>query len=597
MLSRILQNHVLANLVFVLVLVMGISTYSLLPREQDPSINFNWIQITTAYPGASTPDVEKQVTDILEDAVRNVSDIKFVSSNSRESISSMLVRFEEIDSRTYEKRVADLRREIEGIKRQLPDSAQDPLIFEITTANAFPTVTVVVSSKSDDENLRKQATRIRDDLERLSGVSRVLATGLSNPELHIDFIPEKLEQFGLSPVTLADTVQSYYRDVSAGTIDVGKDNWSVRLGGTSADVEYLSRLPVITSKGEIPLRDVAQVAFAKEPASDIVRYNGLPSVLLAVTKKESQNILQLVERVAGYVDARRGGDQRQGIKTTLVDDQTQITRDALRIMQTNAALGLLMVLLVTWLFLGTRIAILTGIAIPFILAGTFWLLGSFNQTLNVSILLGVVISLGMLVDDAVVVVEAIYYRLQRGASTLEATLGGLKEVIAPVTTAVLTTMAAFLPLMLLPGILGKFMLVIPLVVTTALAISLIEAYWLLPAHVLAMNVSFNKPSRIHQIREGVQRKIRRGYTRLLIFIFRIPILFVPILFLLIFGAGYAVVKEKIKVDFFASDPIRLFYVNVQMPSGTSVEATIAKGTGSRASRAVSYRSGRIEISG
>ena len=576
MLSRILQNHVLANLVFVLVLVMGISTYSLLPREQDPSINFNWIQITTAYPGASTPDVEKQVTDILEDAVRNVSDIKFVSSNSRESISSMLVRFEEIDSRTYEKRVADLRREIEGIKRQLPDSAQDPLIFEITTANAFPTVTVVVSSKSDDENLRKQATRIRDDLERLSGVSRVLATGLSNPELHIDFIPEKLEQFGLSPVTLADTVRSYYRDVSAGTIDVGKDNWSVRLGGTSADVEYLSRLPVITSKGEIPLRDVAQVAFAKEPASDIVRYNGLPSVLLAVTKKESQNILQLVERVAGYVDARRGGDQRQGIKTTLVDDQTQITRDALRIMQTNAALGLLMVLLVTWLFLGTRIAILTGIAIPFILAGTFWLLGSFNQTLNVSILLGVVISLGMLVDDAVVVVEAIYYRLQRGASTLEATLGGLKEVIAPVTTAVLTTMAAFLPLMLLPGILGKFMLVIPLVVTTALAISLIEAYWLLPAHVLAMNVSFNKPSRIHQIREGVQRKIRRGYTRLLIFIFRIPILFVPILFLLIFGAGYAVVKEKIKVDFFASDPIRLFYVNVQMPSGTSVEATIAK---------------------
>ena len=574
--SRFLQNHVLANLTFVLVLILGFLSYWHMPREQDPSINFNWIQISTIYPGAATSDVEKQVTDVLEDAIRNVSDIKFVSSNSRESISSMLVRFDDIDSRTYEKRVADLRREIEGSEDQLPVAAEDPFIFEITTANAFPTATVVVSAKSDDENLRKQATRIQEDLERIKGVGRVLSQGLSNPELHINFLPDRLEQFGLNPNDLANTVRSYYRNISAGSIDIANDNWSVSLTGTSADTQYLADLPVITPSGEIALGTVADIALAKEPADHIVRFNGRPSVLLSVTKKESQNILELVENIAAYVDGRRETDIRLGIETTVVDDQTQITRDALRIMQTNAALGLLMVLLVTWLFLGARIAILTGIAIPFILAGTFLLLSNLGQTLNVTVLLGVVISLGMLVDDAVVVVEAIYYRLQRGASTLVATVEGIKEIVAPVTTAVMTTIAAFLPLMLLPGILGKFMLVIPLVVTLALAISLVEAFWLLPAHVLGMKINFEKPSFTHRLREGAQRKIRKFYVYVLIKVIRCPLISLLLLISLFTGAIYAVATERIKVDFFASDPIRLFYVNIEMPAGTAVEATIHK---------------------
>lgn len=576
MLKRLLGNHVLANLAFVLVLVMGFLSYQLMPREQDPTINFNWIQITTVYPGASSVDVERQVTDIIEDALRNVSDIKFVSSDSRESISSILVRFDEISTATFEKRVADLRREVEGIDDLLPEDTRDPYIVEVTTANAFPTVTVVVSAEADDENLRKQATRIRDDIERLKGVNQALAQGLSEPELHVRFMPAALERFGLSPVDLADTVAAYYRNVSAGSVDVSKDNWAVRVSGTSADTNYLAAIPVITRGGEIPLGSLAEIALSREPPDTLVRFNGRPSVLLAVTKKENQNILELVERVSEYVDGRAETDSGIGIETRVVDDQTQVTRDALRIMQTNAGLGLLLVLLVTWLFLGSRIALLTGIAIPFILAGTFWFLGSQGQTLNVLLLLGIVISLGMLVDDAVVVVEAIYYRLQRGHETVDATLGGLREVVAPVTTAVLTTMAAFLPLMFLPGILGKFLLVIPLVVITALAVSLLEAYWMLPAHIMAMKLSFDKPSRIHRIRESVMRGLRNGYTRILLRVLRHPWIAILLLIAMFTGAVYAVVAEKIRFDFFASDPVRLFYVNAQMPSGTALETTLDK---------------------
>ena len=576
MFQRILQNHVLANLLFVLVMIMGTSTYLLMPREQDPTINFNWIDITTIYPGASTPDVENQVSNVLEDAIRNVGDIKFVSSSSRDSVSSLLVRFDEISTRTFEKRLADLRREIEGAKDQLPADAADPFISEITTSNAFPTATVVISAISDDQNLRRQAAMLKQDLERIKGVDRVLENGLSDPEIHIEFRPSQLEKFGLSPTAIADTVQLYFRNTSAGTVDVSQTNWSIKITGNQYDLERLGNVPVLTIDRDITLKEVANIYESSEPKRELVRFENEPAVLFAITKQEKQNILELVERLADFIEKKQSIYHSLGVKVALVDDQTQITKDALSVMQTNAMLGLFFVIIVTWIFLGTRMALLTGIAIPFILAGTFWFLGSIGQTINVSVLLGVVISLGMLVDDAVVVVESIYYRLQRGSAVLQATIEGLSEVITPVTTAVLTTIAAFLPLMLLPGILGKFMLVIPLVVTTALLISLVEAFWLLPAHVAAFKVDFSKQSRIHNMRESLQRWIRLRYGKLMIRVLRHPIIAILVLLMVFGGTISLVATGKIKFDFFASDPIRLFYVNIKMPSGTELEKTMDK---------------------
>ncbi len=576
MFQSILKNHVLANITFLLVLVMGTSAYVFMPREQDPTINFNWIDITTVYPGASTPDVEKQVTNVLEDAIRKVSDIKFVSSNSRDGISNILVRFEDIGSDNFDKRLADLRREVEGVEDELADAALDPFIFEITTDNAFPTATVVISSVSDDENLRRQAALIKQDIEQLKGVGKILENGVSDPEIHIVFDPDKLEQYAIKPTDLSETIQLYYRNISAGTVNVADNNWAVKIDGSRYDLQYLATIPILTANGEVPLREVANVIQTREPPRELVRFNGQPSVLLAITKQEKQNILQLVERIGNFIDERQATYSRNGITVTLADDQTQITRDALRVMQTNASIGLFMVFVVTWLFLGIRIALLTGIAIPFILAGTFWFLSTIGQTLNVTVLLGIVISLGMLVDDAVVVVEAIYYRLQRGAETITAATEGLFEVVTPVTTAVLTTMAAFLPLMLLPGILGKFMLAIPVVITTALAISLVEAYWLLPAHIVAAKINFTQPSKTQRLRQRLQHKIRITYVRLLVKVVRRPLIALSSLLVIFSLALSAVAFERIKFDFFARDPIRIFYVNVKMPAGTGLSRTLEK---------------------
>ncbi|MGI9304489.1 MAG: efflux RND transporter permease subunit [Gammaproteobacteria bacterium] len=577
MLERLYRNHVLANLVFALVLVMGSIAYVTMPREQDPTINFNWIDITTIQAGASAEDMEKRVTEVLEDAIRTVSDVKFVSSNSREAVSSVLVRFnDDIDAATFDKRLTDLRREIQNEEQDLPEEAESPVIFEVTSANAFPVATLAVISPGDDENLRKQAEIVKKALERIKGVDRILDSGLNDPELQVLFLPERLESLDVSPVDLSDTVRQFYRDVAAGTARVNDQNWAVRLSGTDSDPNYLARLPITTARGEVPLGSVAEVGRGREKASKYVRLNGQPAVMLAVTKQGYANTLKLVARVKEYIAKRNRFSASTGVELVLVDDQTQITRDALRIMQTNAMLGLLLVLAVAWVFLGTRIALLTSIGIPFILAGTFWFLDANGHTLNVTVLLGVVISLGMLVDDAVVVVEAIYYRLQRGMAVMEAALAALKEVFAPVTTAVLTTMAAFLPLMLLPGILGKFMFIIPMVVTVALAVSLVEAYWMLPAHLIAARVSFTKPSRVRATRNRFLHWIRVKYTKLLLKVLRRPkTTLVGILLILMATLG-AAFSGQIKVDFFASDPIRLFYINIEMPRGTPLDKTLDK---------------------
>ncbi|VAX11353.1 RND multidrug efflux transporter; Acriflavin resistance protein [hydrothermal vent metagenome] len=575
MLTTLYKNHVLANLCFVLILGIGMMSYSMLPRQQDPTINFNWIDITTVVPGASAEDIEKRVTDLLEDAIYNVADIKFVSSNSREGISSLLVRFEDVDERIFDKRVNDLRREIQNKEDELPEEAVTPVITEITSANAYPTATVVITSPGNDENLRRQAENAKRDIQRIKGVDRLINAGLNDPEIQINFYPERLEELGLSPNLIADGIQQYFRDISAGSIKMQTRRWNLRLQGTSMDVDYLASLPILTEQGEVTLGSIADVVLSQEKARISVRYRGKPAVMFSVMKKAKANTIGLVERINDYIDERNQYQVKTGVQLVLIDDSTEITRNALSVMQKNAALGLLFVLLVTWVFLGSRISILTTIGIPFILAGTFCILIIAGQTLNVLVLLGVVISLGMLVDDTVVVVEAIYYRMQRGAEVMPATLAALKEVFAPVTSAVLTTMAAFLPLMLLPGILGKYMMTVPLVVSVALAISLVEAYWMLPAHISASNLHFDKPSKMDKWRRNFLHIIRLRYTRLLLRVMRYPRITLMSMVVLFVISTSTIFMGMVKVDFFASDPMRVFYINIEMPNGTSLEKTLS----------------------
>lgn len=577
-----LSNHVLANLAFLLVLVIGTIVFTQLPRSKDPEINFNWINILTVLPGASAIDVEKRVTDPIEEALnRAVDDIDFVSSTSRENFSNILVRFNSLDERTFDKRVADLRREVQNVYTdQLPIEADDPTILEITSSNGFPSATVVLKGLGSDENFRRTARVIRDEIERIEGVNSATALGLYEPELQIQFYPERLEGLGINPGDIADTVRGYFRDVSVGDLETEQGKWVVRMQGTDNDPSILADYPIVTARGVVPLSAVADLVLTTEEPSTLVRFNGEPSVNLSITKTADTNVLELLDILQDYVDNKNQFSASTGIELILADDQTASTRQALSLMQNNALIGLIFVLMVTWLFLGSRIALFTSIGIPFTLAGTFIVLYGMGMTLNNSVLLGVVIALGMVVDDAVVVVESIYYRMSRGMHALDASIESLKEVFAPVTTSVLTTMAAFLPLIMLPGILGDFMRVIPITVCVALLVSLLEAYWILPVHISSMSRNPANPSKVQQKRWEITHNIRVFYTRMLIKTMRRPLAAFGVVILILFTSFSILIHSAvtgrglIKMDFFAADAIRQFYVNVEMPRGSSLDDTL-----------------------
>jgi multidrug efflux pump subunit AcrB len=480
----------------------------------------------------------------------------------------------------FDKRVTDLRREVQAAAdRDLPPEVDDPRVDEITTNNGFPSAMLLLQGPANDEALRDTARRIKVDLERMPGVDKIFATGLSNPELRVTFNPQAVAGRGLNAADVADSVARWFQDTPAGRARVGDEEWLLRVFGQDVSPDHLARLSVFSqsnSSRHLPLEDVAEFSRAREKPATLVASQDRPGVLLAITKKSRVNTLELLARVNAYLAVQNPGLQAEGLKISLLDDQTVPTRQSISIMQNNALTGLALVFLTTWLFLGSRMAGLVSIGIPFSLAGTFWLLSVMGYTVNMTVLLGVIIALGMLVDDAVVILEDIYYRMTRGAAAVEAATAAIASVGLPVLASVLTTVAAFLPLILLPGIVGKFMMVVPLVVTLALLISLIEAFWMLPAHVLALKPDFARPSRLHGRRTRFTRSLRLNYARLLLFSLRHAWASLLLLVAAFALALYALAGGWIKQQFFAADPIRIFYVNLDMPPSTAIDVTLAR---------------------
>jgi multidrug efflux pump subunit AcrB len=579
-LRALYENAPLANIAFVVVMLLGLLSYLAMPREQDPEINFNWVSVTATLPGASAEEVERLLTNPLEDAVSRVADVRFVISNSRENVSSLLVRFREIDERSFDKRMNDLRREIQNRSAsELPREVDSPRIVEITTSNGFPTASLVLTGPADDETLRLQARRIKTDLERMNGVDQVLASGLRDPELLITPDIEAVANRGLLLSDVADSLAAWWRDTAGGTLRTRDGAWSISIRGVSADPETLRSVPVRSSVrpgASARLGDVARVERARAPASQYAAMDGRAAIAMNLTKKSRTNTLDLVERIRAYVDTQNPMLSASGLRLELTDDQTVPTREAIDVMQSNALYGAALVFLICCLFLGGRIASLVTLGIPFSLFGTFAILAALGYTVNVSVLLGVVIALGMLVDDAVVVVETIYYRMARGQAALDASVAAVRETWKPVLSSVATTLAAFLPLMLLPGIVGKFMFVIPFVVTLALAISLIEAFWMLPAHVIAARPRFDQPSRTQRLRERFNRSIRHWHGVILLRLLRRPKLLALGGAVTVTAAVALLATGMIRVQFFAFDPLRAFYVNVDMPQSASLEETLSE---------------------
>ncbi len=587
----ILRSHRLADFVLGAVLVLGAWAYFAMPRAQYPEVNLNWVAVAVIWPGAAAQDVEREITLPLEAAARRVADVRLVTATSRDNVATLLVRFSDIPHSRFERRLVALDREIRQAAAGFPREARPPQVLELTSSNFFPTAMVAVSGEASDGRVCQLAEAVRDELERLPGVARVWAYGLRERELAIDFDPDALRQRDVSPETLARAVADQAHTYPAGMADISGRRYAIRVEGLSANPDFLAELPVADAAGKpVPLGELAEVRQGVGPARELVRLDGRPAVLLSVIKAENVNTLDLTRSVRELVASRNLAFGGQAF--TLLDDQSDATREAIGVMEINALFGLAVVLGVTWFFLGGRLALLTSLGVPFALAGMFLALHLLGQTLNVSVLLGVAIVLGIPLDDAVVVADAIRVRLAAGMSRLEAVAGALKEVARPVTASVFATCMAFAPLLFLPGLMGRFMFVTPLAVILTLVMSTTASLWLLPRHVVA----WGDKERPAGWRDRVGVWLRRHYGRMLARTFRRPAPVVVLFGALFLVAGLALGLEWVKPRWFASDPLRVFNLNLQMPPATGMETTLrATRALERAARGVA-RPGEVKAS-
>lgn len=570
----IFRSHRLADILFAVVLLLGAWAYFAMPRAQYPEVELNWVAVAVVWPGATAQDVEREITLPLEAAARRVSDVRYVAATTRDHVATLLVRFHDLDHSRFERRLAALDREIRQASADFPKEARSPQIIELTSSNFFPTAMVVVSAGAPgsvvDGRICDLAAATRDKLEKLPGVGRTWAYGLRSRELVVTFDPGALERKGVALENLTRAVAEQTRSLPAGMADISGRRYAMRVEGLNANPDFLAELPITGADGRsVPVGELARVATGVAPARELVRLDGKPAVLLSVIKRENVNTLALTDSIHALVN-----DTNQAFSApvlTLLDDQSATTREAIGVMEANAVFGLLVVLAVTWFFLGHRLALLTSMGVPFALAGMFLALHLMGHTLNVSVLLGVAIVLGIPLDDAVVVAEAIRLRLAAGMERTAAVKAALQEVARPVTASIFATCLAFAPLLFLPGLMGRFMFVTPLAVMLTLLCSLVASLWILPRHAVAWGGVGNGRG----WRDAFARHLRRYYGKGLLLALRHP---APV-FVLFAGvflfAGAALTLEWVKPRWFASDPLRVFNVNVQMPPASNLETTLA----------------------
>ena len=573
-LNALYRNHVLANLSYFMVLMLGMLAYTQLPKEKAPDSVVSIATVSLTLPGASADDVERLLVSPVERMLRSkIKNLKHVNSNAQSGMANVSIEFEELDKPMYERRIQELRRELQTLAQsELPKTAAMPELYEGNLGKDW--FKILVYGPGEDENFRRQARQVKLDLQRLSGVALVETKGLEDPELHIVFHPERLAGLGISPTALADTVSSYFKDIAAGIVKVDDREWLLRVIGTEEAAERLARLPVIAAKGEVKLGDLADISRTSKAVKLGARFRGQSAVAVMPFKQPGANTLALIDQLKAYIDARNRVSANTGVQLFLLIDDSDTIRQAISTMEAHAWSGMLLVFAVTWLLLGLRLSLLTTLAVPFSLAGVFIVLQLTRQSLNLSVLLGVIIVLGMLVDDAVVVIEAVGQHVRRGLAPLTATVSALREVWLPVTTSSMTTIATFLPLMLMTGFLGQLMGVVPQVVCLALIISIVQALWILPAHAAA-TLKAETAVKSARWRDAMRLGLQRRYTLALIQVLRHPKRVLLVLLAFFMLAGSAVGFSWVKFNLLPAVPDYGFVVTLEMTNGTPSANTLA----------------------
>jgi multidrug efflux pump subunit AcrB len=563
------KQPVLVNLLVILFLVSAIVTYSYMTKEKFPDVSLDEVWVYTSYPGVSPEEVERLITIPIEDEVATIDGVDDIRSVSSEGYSQIKIDFEA--------GIADFPRKLQEVQNRvnrvedLPEDAETPEVEE----EEWTTIAVIVSVSGEvpENTLKRLSDDLENDLLDIHGVDAVTAIGRRDREIWVEVDPGRLESYGLSLADIILSLRNKNLDIPGGTLGSGREEFLVRTMGEAETLEQIERV-IIRAGGDVGhvyMRDVAKVSDTFEEATTEGRLNGHKTISLMVMKSKTADTLRIIEAVKALKNNYEDGRLPDGVTLTLTNDASVDIWNNLNALYQNGAVGLFLVLIVLCVFVGFRPAVLTAVGLPVAFSMAILLMQYFDITINMLSLFGLILVIGIIVDDAILVCENSCRHIEEGLSPDEAAVIGTKEITWPVIAAVSTTAAAFMPLLLMTGVLGKFFGIIPKVVTFALVASLAEALFILPSHV----AEFAKPfpaDRKNNAADGWMQRLTRAYLKLLGFTLhrRYLCLFSAILF-----AMSCLVFAYLFMPFvlFPARDVEEFGVTIKMPVGTKLEET------------------------
>ncbi|MCZ6562043.1 MAG: efflux RND transporter permease subunit, partial [Deltaproteobacteria bacterium] len=472
------NNRVLVNLLTLFILGTGVVTYLRMHREMFPEFSRQAVKVMTEYRGASPVEVEQLITAKIEEEVADIDDLKELLSVSQQGRSEILLKFQ--PDTDMSRALSDVRAALDNVIN-LPAEAEEPEVSEVKST--FPVITVSLAGEIDEATLREIAKGLRDDLRRVRGVASVGILGIRERQIWVEVNPERLDQYGLSLDDLRSVIASHNRNVPGGTLKTARGEVLLRTLGEAEGVRDIEQM-ILRSKEVGHLLTVGDVATVRETFKDATilgRFNGHPAINLLVTKKRQGDAIDIASRVRILVEKVKG-QLPETVTIGLYNDFSVFIQNRLNTLRWSGLVGLAIILTTLWVFVRARIALLTGLGIPFAMLGGIVLMSAYGISLNMVSLFGLILVLGLVVDDAVIVTENVYRYVEQGLDSRQAAIKGTAEVAWPVVATVITTVSAFVPLLMLPGTMGVFLSVIPVVVSFVLLASLLQVLLVLPSH-------------------------------------------------------------------------------------------------------------------
>ncbi len=469
------SNGVVANLLMFLIFAGGLITIPTIKEEVFPEFSTDLINVSVLYPGAAPEEVEEAVCVRIEEAIQSLTGVKRITSTASESVG--IVNVELLDGTNVRELLDDVKSRVDAIDT-FPEEVEEPIIQELIVRNQV--INIAVSGKADEKTLKGLAEQVRDEIASLPGITQVELSNARPYEISIEVSEDSMRRYKISFDQVAQAVRRSSLDLPGGSVKTEGGEILLRAKGQAYLGEEFEELVLLSRPDgtRILLGDVATVVDGFAETDQSARFDGQPAVLVQVYRVGGQRALEIAEAVRAYV-ASTQKRMPDGIRLTTWKDDSRVLESRLQLLVKN---GLALVGIALTLFIRISLAFWVSLGIPISFLGCFLVLPYLDVSVNLISLFAFIVVLGIVVDDAIVVGENIYAHHEQGEPPLTAAINGAREMLVPIVFAILTTIAAFGPLLLVEGSTGKIMQVIPLVVIPTLVFSLIESLFILPAH-------------------------------------------------------------------------------------------------------------------